>query len=156
MKIYLASPLGFSPEHCGYRERITEKLRQQGCHVLDPWAENQFPSEIARAAQIGTAAEREAAFREIALLIGRSNEVLIREAESLLAVLDGLEIDSGTASEVGFASALGKPVYGLRTDWRDSGDFAGLPFNLQVVHFITSTGGRLFRSIEEIEIQRGR
>lgn len=154
MKIYLASPLGFSPEYCGYRERIKEKLRQQGCQILDPWGENQFPAEIARAAEIGTARDREEAFRQIAMLIGRSNELMIREADILLAVLDGLEVDSGTASEVGFASALGKRVYGLRTDWRDSGDFAGLPFNLQVVHFITTTGGRLFRSIDDIAIER--
>ena len=154
MKIYLASPLGFSPEYSEYRERIKNKLRQQGCHVLDPWGENQFPAEIARAAEIGAARDREEAFRKIATLIGRSNEELIREAEVLLAVLDGLEVDSGTASEVGFAAALGKRVYGLRTDWRDSGDFVGLPFNLQVVHFITSTGGRLFRSVEEIAIER--
>lgn len=153
MKIYLASPLGFSPEYSGYRERIKEKLRQLGCHVLDPWGENQFPAEIARAAEIGMARDREEALSEIAMRIGRSNEVLIREADSLLAVLDGLEVDSGTASEVGFAAALGKRAYGLRTDWRDSGDFPGLAFNLQVLHFITSTGGRLFRSVEEIAIE---
>lgn len=154
MKMYLASPLGFTSEYSGYRERIKEKLRQQGCHVLDPWDANQFSAEIAKVGEIKSASKREEAFREIARLIGHDNELMIREAEMLLAVLDGLEVDSGTASEVGFAAALGKRVYGLRTDWRDSGDFAGLPFNLQVVHFITSTGGRLFRSVEEIAIER--
>jgi nucleoside 2-deoxyribosyltransferase len=154
MKLYLASPLGFSPEYSGFRERIKEKLRQLGCQILDPWDSNQFAAEIAKVAEIISASGREEAFRAVARMIGHANELMIREADILLAVLDGLEVDSGTASEVGFASALGKRVYGLRTDWRDSGDFPGLPFNLQVVHFITSTGGRLFRSIDEIAIER--
>lgn len=154
MKIYLASPLGFSPEYSGYRERIKEKLRQQGCHVLDPWDANQFQTNIAKAAEVTSASRREEAFGKVARMIGHANDLMIREAEMVLAVLDGLEVDSGTASEVGFASALGKRVYGLRTDWRNSGDFAGLPFNLQVIHFITSTGGRIFRSIDEITIER--
>jgi hypothetical protein len=42
-------------------------------------------------------------------------------------VLDGLELDSGTVSEIGFAAALGKKCYGLRTDFRNSGDFEGFP-----------------------------
>ena len=77
------------------------------------------------------------------------NENAIRECDILLAVLDGAEVDSGTAAEVGFAVGIGKSVFGLRTDWRDSGEF-GLPLNLQVLHFIEKSGGSLFRSIEEI------
>jgi hypothetical protein len=57
---------------------------------------------------------------------------------------------SGCASEVAFAVGIGKSVFRLRTDWRDSGEFA-LPLNPQVLHFIEKSGGRLFRSIEEIE-----
>ncbi len=68
----------------------------------------------------------------------------------LLAVLDGAEVDSGTAAEAGFAVGLRKRCSGLRTDWRDSGEF-GLPVNLQVLHFIERSGGKLFRKIEEIE-----
>ena len=150
MKVYLASPLGFSPEYDGYRHRIKEKLQQQGCTVLDPWDQGQFGPEIAETERITSVSDRLAIYMAIATKIGHCNEMLIREADLLMAVLDGLEVDSGTASEVGFAAALGKKCYGLRTDLRDSGDFAGLPFNLQVLHFITSTGGKVFRSIEEI------
>lgn len=70
----------------------------------------------------------------------------------MFAILDGAEIDSGTASEVGFGSALGKPCYGLRTDRRDTGDFVGVPVNLQVLHFIRRSGGVLFRRLEEISL----
>lgn len=39
-------------------------------------------------------------------------------ADAVLAVLDGAEVDSGVAWEVGYAYARGKPVVGLRTDFR--------------------------------------
>ena len=72
----------------------------------------------------------------------------------VFAILDGAEVDSGTASELGFGSALGKRCYGLRTDFRESGDFHGVPVILQVLHFIERTGGKLFRRIDEIVIDR--
>lgn len=152
LKIYLASPLGFNPEHAGYLARIKEKLRGEGHTILDPWESQEFAQDIRRAKDTAGCVEQLAAFRQVAEAIGRTNERLIREADALLAVLDGPEPDSGTASELGFASALGKRCYGLRADWRDSGDFPGLPCNLQVIHFIERTGGTLFRSIGEIKI----
>lgn len=38
-KIYLASPLGFSPEYRSYLERIKARLVQLGYEVFDPWAQ---------------------------------------------------------------------------------------------------------------------
>jgi nucleoside 2-deoxyribosyltransferase len=35
-----------------------------------------------------------------------------------VAILDGPDVDSGTAFEVGYACAKGKPVIGLKTDMR--------------------------------------
>ena len=65
-------------------------------------------------------------------------------------MLDGPELDSGTVSEIGFAAGVGKKCYGLCTDFRDCGDFEGLSINLQVLYWIESSGGRLFREIEEM------
>ncbi len=42
----------------------------------------------------------------------------IRRADVLLAILDGRAVDEGTAFEIGFAYAIGKPCYGLQTDPR--------------------------------------
>lgn len=39
----------------------------------------------------------------------------------MVAVLDGADVDSGTAWEIGYAYAKGKPVLGLRTDFRTLG-----------------------------------
>ncbi|BDV43770.1 2-deoxyribonucleoside glycosidase [Geotalea uraniireducens] len=148
--IYLASPLGFSPENRDYLGRVKNCLAGFGYSIFDPWQQNQFDGEIARARALTDVAGQVAAFRRLAAGIGRVNEEGIRAATLVFAILDGAELDSGTASEVGFGAALGKSCYGLRTDLRDSGDFAGVPINLQVLHFIERSGGRLFRSIGEI------
>ena len=151
-KLYLASPLGFSPENFSYLSRIKEKLASQAVEVFDPWEQKQFAGSIESAFGARDYAARVEAFGKIARDIGSCNEEGIRWADCILAVLDGAEVDSGTAAEVGFGSALGKKCYGLRTDLRDCGDFTGLPVNLQVLHFIERSGGTMFRSIAEISI----
>lgn len=42
----------------------------------------------------------------------------IDSADAVLAIIDGAEVDSGTAWEMGYAYARGKPVIGVRTDFR--------------------------------------
>ena len=98
--VYLASPLGFSPETRPYLERIKKRLRDLGCEVFDPWEQTQFSAAIAQAHTLDDYAERAAVFAAIAAGIGRVNEEGIRGAAIVLAVLDGAEVDSGTASEV--------------------------------------------------------
>jgi len=46
----------------------------------------------------------------------------LKEADLVVAVLDGPDVDSGTAFEVGYARATGIPVIGVRTDYRESQD----------------------------------
>lgn len=45
----------------------------------------------------------------------------IRESDFLVAVIDGVEIDSGVSAEIGIAYTLGIPVFGLFTDVRQEG-----------------------------------
>lgn len=152
--IYLASPLGFSPEFKGYRARIKERLIKKGLVVLDPWDNErsaEFARRLASAACLTEPARRNETCRELAREIGEHNERLIEACDILLAVLDGMEPDSGTAAELGFASALGKRCYGLRTDMRTAGDFEGVAINLQLIRFIERNGGRLLRSLGELE-----
>jgi nucleoside 2-deoxyribosyltransferase len=149
--VYLASPLGFSPEMRDYRDKIKLRLKEIGCEVFDPW-DQAYGSMLKRAKALTHRQDRVAVLAEAAKEIGRNNEIMIRESDALLGVLDGAELDSGTVSELGFASGLGKRCHGLRTDFRDLGDLEGLPINLQVLYFIESSGGRLFRAIGDIEI----
>jgi nucleoside 2-deoxyribosyltransferase len=58
----------------------------------------------------------------------------------VVAVLDGADVDSGTAAEIGYATALGRWVLGYRGDRRPLGDTAGCLVNLQVEYFIRLKG----------------
>lgn len=71
-----------------------------------------------------------------------SNEEIFRmclagleRADMVVAILDGQEADSGTCLEVGYARGRGKPVIGVRTDFRQNQD-AGL--NVMLRHGCTS------------------
>lgn len=46
----------------------------------------------------------------------------VAECDVVVAILDGADIDSGTAFEVGFAYAKNIPVIGVRTDYREGQD----------------------------------
>jgi len=150
-KVYVASPLGFSPELKPYLERVKTRLQQLGYEVFDPWSLLHFGEAIREASLIENYDERVKAYTRLAKDIGAANENGICESDILLAVLDGTEPDSGTSGEIGFAAGIGKRCFGLRSDWRDCGDFIGLPVNLQLLWFIERSGGRLFRRIEDIE-----
>ncbi|MRR06068.1 MAG: 2-deoxyribonucleoside glycosidase [Deltaproteobacteria bacterium] len=153
-KIYLASPLGFSGECSGYRNRLVETLRRLDFEVHDPWDNgrtHEFDEKLAETGMIGDHDERCTAYLEIAKEMGRENESAIRESDMLVAVLDGMEPDSGTVAELGFAAGLGKKCHGIRADARSAGDFPGVPINLQVLRFIERGGGKLFRALQELE-----
>ncbi|MHC4592657.1 MAG: nucleoside 2-deoxyribosyltransferase [Planctomycetota bacterium] len=46
----------------------------------------------------------------------------VREADVMVAVLDGPDVDSGAALEMGIAYERGIPIIGVRTDYRESQD----------------------------------
>ena len=154
IKVYLASPLGFSRENDDYRERIKGRLRVLGCAVLDPWDREDVSEKFQAALSLPEGAQRSEAIGEAARYAGQVNADAIRESDLVLAVLDGTEPDSGTVAEVGFGAGIGKQCYGLRTDFRDCGDLPGLALNLQLQFFIEQSGGRLFRKIGEIDFGR--
>jgi nucleoside 2-deoxyribosyltransferase len=143
--VYVASPLGFTPAGLTWsREVLLPALRAAGLEPLDPWS-------TAAGAALGDALASGAgpdALREADDLVGAANVELIRAAAGVLAVLDGSDVDSGTAAEIGCASAWDRVVVGLRTDARRTGDNAGALVNLQIEHFITRTGGSVHTVVE--------
>lgn len=149
MKIYLASPLGFAASTRHYMDELARALAGTGITVHNPW-ESDFGPEFQRANSIPDHAERVAALRRLNTRVARANEEAIRAADMVLAVLDGVDMDSGTASEMGFAFALGKRVHGLRTDTRLIGDNEGSVVNLQVQYWIEASGGKLVRTLDEV------
>jgi nucleoside 2-deoxyribosyltransferase len=140
-RAYIASPLGFTDAGRHYYEGVYLPALAQVVEPIDPWS---FTS----AAEV-IAAEAAGELRELWLGIGRRNSAAIRSADLVVALLDGQEVDSGTAAEVGFGAGIGKPCFGLRSDLRQNGE-AGVEVNLQVVSFILESGGTVAASLAEL------
>lgn len=107
MKIYFAAPM-FAESERLYNEMLVANIRQ----VLPD-------------IQIYLPQENEAINDKMAY----ANSVMIAEADTkevlnsdlMIAVLDGVSIDAGVASEIGVAYARNIPVIGLYTDSRQQG-----------------------------------
>ena len=148
-RIYLASPLGFAASTRGFMVE-TIALLSDVVDVVNPWADTSFTPDFERAHALTDIKERRLAFHRINLGIGAKNEKMIRSVDMLVAVLDGVDVDSGTAGEMGFAYGLGKPVHGLRTDFRVTGDNEAAGINLQLRYFIEQSGGSYFTTLADL------
>lgn len=140
-RCYVASPLGFTEPGRDYYARVLLPALAAVVEPVDPWALT-TPQEAADAAAAGRVAEFT---REI----GRRNAAAIRTCSLLAAYLDGQEIDSGTAAEVGFAAALGIRCFGWRGDLRRAGE-PGARLNLQLESFIVQSGGAIVATLAEL------
>lgn len=145
--IYLASPLGFAASTRGFMAELIGQLSTV-VRVVNPWDDTSFAAEFERVHALRDIDERRAGFHAVNLGIGGKNEELIRPVDMLVGVLDGVDVDSGTAAEMGFAYGLGKPVFGLRTDFRVTGDNEAAGVNLQLRYFIERSGGGYHTSVD--------
>ncbi len=96
MKFYLASPF-FNEEENGYVNQLETVLRLEGHTVFSP-REQQIPS-----LEFGSFEWRTNVFR---------NDINhIKWADAVIAIVKDNYDDTGTSFEVGYAYAMGKPVY---------------------------------------------
>ena len=151
VRIYMASPLGFSEagRHF-YTSVLVPFVKGLGYEVLDPWTLTD-PERIAAVQRIPYGPERRDAWRTLNVEIGATNRAAIDDAHAVVAVLDGVDVDSGTAAEVGYAFARGKRIVGYRGDFRLSADNEGSTVNLQVEFFIRQSGGTIVDRYQELE-----
>lgn len=149
MKIYAAGPLGFSEAGKCYHRKIIGALENLGHEVLDPWTLTDA-QKIKAAINLPYGIEKRSAWAKLNREIGENNRAAIDRCDAVFAVLDGADVDSGTASEIGYAFAKGKPILGYRGDTRLSADNEGAVINLQVEYFVRQSGGDIIRHFEEI------
>jgi len=104
VRVYLAAPL-FSQSERLWNRKLAKGLEEAvpGCQVV-------LPQDFRVAGKFNDRAQ----FKK---LFNHCQEAL-RSCDVLLAVLDGADADSGVSYEIGCAYTLGKPVVGLRTDYR--------------------------------------
>ena len=77
----------------------------------------------------------------------------VRDADALLAIVNGTPPDEGVMLELGAAIALGKPVFLYRDDFRRCSDSEDYPLNLMVFSGLPQEGWQdwLYGSIEELQ-----
>ena len=100
MKVFIAGPL-FSRAEREFNFKLDAHLREHGFETFLPQRE---------VGELRKPRKPEAIFK--ADLFG------LEQADGIVAILDGPDVDSGTAFEIGYAHAKGKPVIGLKTDSR--------------------------------------
>jgi nucleoside 2-deoxyribosyltransferase len=150
VKLYVASPFGFSEAGRDfYASKLLPELRRASVDILDPWALTD-PRRIDAVSQMPYGEAKRAAWRKLNADIAQSNQDAIDRADGLFACLDGTDVDSGTAAEVGYGYAKGKTIVGYRGDFRLAADNEGSIVNLQVEHFIRASGGTIVTRLEDI------
>lgn len=103
--IYIAGPL-FSQAERNFLVMMTDELSRAAS--LDPITDFFLPHRDA--GDIGRSGTKSEIFYE--------DLKRLDEASIVIALLDGSDVDSGTAIEVGYAFAKGKKIFGLLTDLR--------------------------------------
>jgi len=137
-RLYLASPYGFSPH---WRQRLLpdfiEALEAMGVEVWEPFRRN---------GQVDLA-EPGWAWR-----VAQADLQDVRDADALLAVVNGTPPDEGVMLELGAAIALAKPVFLYRDDFRRCSDSEDYPLNLMVFSGLPQQGWQdyLYGSIAEL------
>jgi nucleoside 2-deoxyribosyltransferase len=151
IKIYVASPLGFSEAGNEFMyAKLIPAIEEMGYSVLDPW--KLTPEKLIRPVlALPYGIEKQEKWKELNRIIGKNNVKAIEICTGLVAVLDGVDVDSGTSSEIGYASALKKPILGYRGDFRLSGENEGSIINLQVEYFINLSGGKIITKISDLQ-----
>ena len=151
MKIYTAGPLGFSEAGRAFHEgTVIPAIARLGHEVLDPWQLTDSGKIDAVLKMPYGPAKREA-WRRLNVEIGNNNREAIDRCDLVFAVLDGVDVDSGTAAEIGYAFARGKAILGYRGDFRLSADNEGSTVNLQVEYFIRQSGGDIITNFADLE-----
>ncbi|MCS1383690.1 nucleoside 2-deoxyribosyltransferase [Lysinibacillus sphaericus] len=107
MKAYLANGL-FSLGDRLVNERLATAIRQ-----AIPDIELYVPQE-------NDAINDKASYAD-SLAIAEADLTMLQTSDVLVAVLDGVEIDSGVAAEIGAFSMLNRPIVGVFTDVRQQG-----------------------------------
>ena len=119
--IYLATSL-FTAAEQAFGASLTTQIEALGYEVYYPWRD---AGEQALVAAWGEDWPR------VNAEIARRNLRAVEACTILVAIVEGADVDSGVAMEVGYACALGKSVKLLRTDFRTQGARIGA-FNLML------------------------
>jgi len=124
-RLYVAGPL-FDEGERWFQERLDALAVECGYETFLPHRDN--PDKTV----------------ETTGVIFRNNATAIDDCSVVLANLNGVMTDDGTAWEIGYAYARNKPIVGLHTDWR-------MRFEHEIVNLMLEYSlDHLVRSLDEL------
>ncbi|WP_292522120.1 nucleoside 2-deoxyribosyltransferase [Methanoculleus sp.] len=138
-RVYLAGPL-FSEAERTYNLVLRDILE---AHLFDVY----LPQEVGDTSHTRGREENGAIFAQ--------HLPAIRDADIVVAVIDGADADSGTSWEMGYAYALGKKVVALRTDFRIAGRYERVNLMLEESARVVTAKEDLPRALGSLLIASG-
>ncbi len=133
-RIYLSGPL-FSRGEIAWGGRVKGFLEDRMMDIAVIW-----PHEIAPCSSSPAQ-------------IFSANLQALNESDIMVALLDGPQVDDGTAWEIGYFFSQGKAVIGLRTDFRRAGETDASRVNLMIecsCSFLASSLDELAEGLQRI------
>lgn len=147
---YIAGPLGFSEAgRMFYNEKFIPAVEALGYEILDPWKLTD-QSLFEEASAIEDPQKKTLVLQRLNRLVGTNNSEAIERCHIVIAILDGPDVDSGTAAEIGHAYGIKKMIRGYRSDFRLSSENIGAKVNIQVEFYIRESGGGIDTSLEDL------
>ncbi len=132
MRVYVAAPL-FSPAERSLAEELAKAIAE-ACEVHLPHRDGPLVEiKLAEGAPRG----------EVLRAAYESDVLAIRKCDVVVAVLEGRALDEGVCIEIGFAKALGKEIFAIKSDVRSA-----FPWGHNAM--VEGCVDRWFRSIEEL------
>ena len=132
MKAYIAGPL-FTRGERDFCRRVKTVVQSAGIEPLWPW-------ELCDQRTVNGHSNGNATIFD-------SNMQALDNSDLVVAILDGPDVDSGTAWEIGYSYSKNIPVIGIRTDLRNAGENGHSKVNLMIYHVVKE----FVRSEEELE-----
>jgi nucleoside 2-deoxyribosyltransferase len=137
-QIYIAGPL-FSEHERKYLEEIVENLATR--LGLNPRRDIFLPHRDAGDIGVHGKGRDEVFSTDVKFLDG---------ANIVIALLDGPDVDSGTAVELGYAFARNKKIFGILTDWRRWNPVTQEFQNINnMIWGVCDKGRRMYRKIDD-------
>ena len=131
-KIYLSGPL-FSRGDIAWAGRVKAFLEDRLDGVMVIW-----PHEIVPC----SSGKKE---------IFETNIAALNEADIMVALLDGPQVDDGTSWEVGYFFSQKKKILGIRTDFRRAGETETSRVNLMIECSCLALVGDLDELVRELQ-----
>ena len=128
-KVYLSGPL-FSQAEIEWASRIRTSL------------ESQLEAEVIWPHETASGSPQE---------IFEANTRALMGCDIMIAILDGPQVDDGTAWEMGYFYSLGKRIVGIRTDFRRAGETPKSKVNIMLEQSCLSINESLEQLIQELK-----